>query len=422
MEFNYSFESSIFSQNLTESEDQFRHPDPTSVTYIVRKIFIPAICVIGLIGNIMSAMTYFGKEMRKMSCSIYLGARSVSDTGYIITLLCSWLDFVDVRVVHLPGPCQMTIFLSYVCSFISVWCVVLVTYENFIRICKHEKVNSVCTVKVARNVTISLAVFAILTYNFHLWGVDTREMYGKTYCMTRHIEVFAKIEMAVVFGDTFLTLIIPLFIIIIFMGLIFKKAYSSWQRFSSREESRQQNAFLDIQKRTASPHSRVAKLLTTVSILFLLLHTPSHVIRIKEIYEAFFYGPFTSNDKDRVLQHVFSVLYYLNFAINWFVYIISGKKFRRVFYYKFIKCSSTSRRDSFFTNQMTNTRASLGNLTSIECRRSSETASRRVSSVECSISTYLPTSQSYTRRASLQLATERKISKFGRNLSVEDCL
>ncbi|KAK3096215.1 hypothetical protein FSP39_024547 [Pinctada imbricata] len=422
MEGNFSYQTLLFFANVTDSEEFFNHPDPSSITYLARKIFIPIICLFGLAGNIMSAVIYFGKEMRKMSCSIYLGARSVSDTGYIITLLCSWLDFVDIRIVHLPGLCQLTIFMSYVCSFMSIWCVVFVTYENFVRICKHDKVTSVCTVKVARYATLALLAFAVLTYNFHLWGVDTREIYGKSYCMTRHIEIFTKIEMAVVFGDTLLTLIIPLVIIMIFMSLIFKKAYSSWQRFTRREEDRQQNMFLDRHRSSASPHSRVAKLLTTVSVLFVILHTPSHVMRIKEIFEAFFLGVVASSDGDRVLQHIFSVLYYMNFAINWFVYIISGKKFRRVFYYKFIKCKTRSQRDSCLTSQM-NTRVSMRNLSSFELRRLSDTNSRRVNnSMECSIYTNEPSSVSSKRRFSLQQSTEKKISRFGRNLTVDDCL
>ncbi|KAH9488329.1 hypothetical protein Btru_063805 [Bulinus truncatus] len=63
----------------------------------------------------------------------------------------------------------MIVFVTYVCGFLSVWLVVLVTLENYIRICHPHRVLTLCTAGKARVILLVLCVLAVFCYNFPLW-------------------------------------------------------------------------------------------------------------------------------------------------------------------------------------------------------------------------------------------------------------
>ena len=334
--------------NYSENYSDFEHPNSFSSLYMLGQITIPLICAIGFVGNILTTIVYFDKDMRKLSCSFYLGTRAISDNGFILTILAAWLDFIDIRIFHVIGFCQIMLFLSYVCSFISVWCVVFVTWENFILVCVPDKAPKLCRVKVAKYVVVSFVVLGTMLYTFPLWGMTVANIEGRDYCMTRAGEVYPKVESILVNIDTIITLIIPLFIILILLIRILRTFYMSRKIFSRGVVRRDSNTTLGLHyKRSSitSLHSKVTKLLSSVSICFLVLHSPNHLLRLKVMIENLIYTPHIATDTDRRLQYAFSIVFYLNFAVNWIVYIVSGSKFRCIFFKKFCAVSVKRRRN-----------------------------------------------------------------------------
>lgn len=63
----------------------------------------------------------------------------------------------------------MIIFITYICGFLSVWLVVMVTVENYIRIRHPYSVHLLCTPGKARVVLLVLGLTSIFCYNFPLW-------------------------------------------------------------------------------------------------------------------------------------------------------------------------------------------------------------------------------------------------------------
>jgi hypothetical protein len=89
----------------------------------------------------------------------------MTDNGFLATLLIVWLDFLDIRIFHSTGLCHIVVFLAYVCSFLSVWCVVCVTIENYVRICHPVFAKLYCTSRTAL-ISICILTFAsICIYN-----------------------------------------------------------------------------------------------------------------------------------------------------------------------------------------------------------------------------------------------------------------
>ena len=320
-----NFENFTFHLNWT-----FSLSSSDDVIYTFRQILLPFIFVFGLVGNTFAILTFLKKELRKMSCSIYLTVRAISDNIFMISVVCVWLDFIDIRVFHLPGVCQFTVFTSYVCSFLSVWCVVFVTAENYIRICHPHKVSRFCTIRTTKLVICSCLVIAILLNVLPLWLNHVKEEEGIRFCVPKQGRIHRTLGNIHVYMDTILTLLIPLILIFILMCLILRNANAALKRHRRRQN-------VGHKRRRSSPHNKVAKLLTVVSLSFFFLHAPSHIMRAKAIVENFIDKHHAITDTDRAFQYAFSCLYYINFAINWMIYLVSGAGFRKVFCISFCR-------------------------------------------------------------------------------------
>lgn len=293
--------------------------------FLIRLWTVPLICIIGFVGNSMSIKIFVGKTQRTTSCCVYLATKAVSDNGFLLTLLIAWLDFVDIRAFHIEGICQITLFFSYLCGFMSAWAVVFVTIENYIRVCCPEKVSSYCTPKFARNITITCFFSACIIYSFPLWGTQISVLQGVTFCQTN--PEFQNLQLALTYVDSLLTLVLPLLIVPV---LVVKTVYSSQE--ASQRSFRLQQCQSAVTRKRISPHRAVTRLLLTVALVFVFLHTPSHVIRIKVTIEELMKKVQTVSVVDRVLQHLFLTLYHLNYAVNIFIYICCGRRFRTVLY------------------------------------------------------------------------------------------
>ena len=317
--------------NSSENEDSKHGIE--RISFLIRLLALPVICFVGFIGNTMSIKIFVGKTQRTTSCCIYLAMKAVSDNGFLLTLLIAWLDFVNIRVFHIEGVCQVVLFLSYLSGFMSAWAVVLVTVENYIRVCCPEKVVTMCKSNYARNIVITCLISACIIYNFPLWGTEISVFNGKVFCRT-HPE-FQSLQVALTYVDSVLTLVVPLFIIPVLVLLTVCSSVEASRR--SKRLVRHQSA---LSRRKFSPHGAVTRLLLAVGLVFMFLHTPSHIIRIKVTIEGLTGKVQTASFLDRVLQQLFSTLYYLNYAVNIFIYVFCGRRFRALLYTRFRKISA----------------------------------------------------------------------------------
>ncbi|XP_062609378.1 thyrotropin-releasing hormone receptor-like [Saccostrea cucullata] len=321
-------------KNSTDIADSEYGIERTS--FLIRLLALPVICFIGFVGNSISIKLFVRKTQRTTSCCIYLAMKAISDNGFLFTLLIAWLDFVDIRVFHIEGVCQIVLFLSYLCGFMSAWAVVFVTIENYIRVCCPVNVASTCTAKIARNTVVTCFISACIIYNFPLWGAKITVFQGKAYCHTN--PEFQNVQLALTYVDTILTLVVPLFIVPV---LVLRTIFNSGE--ATRRSTRLRGSHSTARRKKISPHCAVTRLLLAVALVFLFLHTPSHIVRIKVTVEGLMKNVQSASSEDRVLQQLFLTLYYLNYAVNVFIYVFCGSGFRTTLYTT-IKAISTKRR------------------------------------------------------------------------------
>ncbi|ESP04888.1 hypothetical protein LOTGIDRAFT_97171, partial [Lottia gigantea] len=235
---------------------------------------IPIICVIGIVGNTLAAGAFFSAQLRTISCCLYLGVKCLSDIGFLVSLFVVWLYRVHVPIFSLNVICQTTIFLSYICAFSSVWLVVIITFENFIRISQPQLVPVICTSRMGKIVITSCTIISLLLYNFPLWTTGIVEDAQGTFCST--YGEFQQATVILTYIDTMLTLVLPFFLMVILVVLITIAAIQAYER--------KKRLFMNLIrpiKKGKSPEAQVTKMLFAVSVVFLVLHTPIHGIRIK---------------------------------------------------------------------------------------------------------------------------------------------
>lgn len=325
--FNRSLETSIYEVSVNASPGNISGSFPPlqyhPVTAFIEKYSIPILCVLGLCGNSLASIVFLQKPLRNSSSSIFLATRGFSDNGFLCTLLIIWISRTfQLQLGTVPDACRVIIFLSYVCGCISVWLVVFVTMENYIRICRPFIVNRVCKTSTAKVAVLFLCVVALGFYNFPFWAMtrDTCTPYPEHY----------NIVQALVYTDTVLTLVLPLICIIFLMTAILCDLVKSYNRRSKLHAP--------AVKRVQNPMAKVTKMLLAVTLTFFCLNLPSHVNRLRlMISSLLFEDPQHSSQLvEEAVQQTTLLLSYLSLAISIFVYILFGSKFRQV-----LKCILT---------------------------------------------------------------------------------
>ncbi|BFZ06600.1 hypothetical protein BsWGS_09639 [Bradybaena similaris] len=123
---------------------------------------------------------------RKTSSCLYLATRSLAVFGVLISIIIAWSNSL-VPLMNTPGICEITVFLSYICPFISIWMVVTISVENFIRIAQPSRVSELCTPHVAKCVIAAFVVVGVVVYNFPLW--TSRVISGKCDVLGDYMQV-----------------------------------------------------------------------------------------------------------------------------------------------------------------------------------------------------------------------------------------
>lgn len=261
--------------------------------------YTPFLVATGTIGNWLSVIVFFSTKLRKLSSSYYLAALAISDTGFLLAHLMTWLNMIEIKYFNTPVVCEVSIYVSMVCSFLSVYFIVAFTVERFIAVRYPLKRPSMCTVSRAKIVLSSLTLLALIAYTptFIIAGVEERVLENRTvlYCDVR--EGYKDLSNIINNIDTFLVLIIPFSTICVINICI---CFTVWKLArirrtmtnSASSTTRTVNGIHRPTIRTAaascmrnqSSQTKVTKMLLVVSTVFLILNLPSYIFRARSYF------------------------------------------------------------------------------------------------------------------------------------------
>ncbi|XP_024082327.1 galanin-like G-protein coupled receptor npr-9 isoform X2 [Cimex lectularius] len=294
----------------------------------IQLYYTPALVTLGSLGNSLSVLVFFTTKLRKLSSSYYLSALAISDTGFLLITFPSWLGmFDDVTWFNQPGFCEFSVYMTQVCSFLSVWFIVAFTVERFIAVRYPLKRPSMCTVSRAKAVLLCLSLFALISYTPYIFisGVSKQNGSDIETCGPRR-ELMG-IATTLNHVDVVFTLLIPFLAIVILNALISRTVYKVAR--VRRSMTKSSGGGGSHKSRTSSSQTKVTEMLLVVSTVFICLNLPSYVMRVwVYLSESLNLGE-EQNINMIILQQYFQLLFLTNFGINFALYCVSGQNFRK---------------------------------------------------------------------------------------------
>ncbi len=330
------------------TEDTFMQEVKSLLTWKIAenitKYWFPILVPIGLIGNTLSFLVMIKPRNRKLSTCIYMAAISVNDNLMMILALHNWL--VTVVGIHemYPIECRLAAFAVMYALQSSTFQVLVMTMDKYVAIRWPHKAATYSTPRRAKITIVCVFICAVI---FNIPHVYISRTEGKQCIGYAVGGVITKIY-------SWLTIIvnavIPFTLLFHMNYVIIQKVKSSHQAFGNQT----QNVFGEVnqtsrssdtkdqgrsgqegpksqrsknkQKAMKSVESQLTVMLLLVTTLFLILMIPTYI--------RFMFTTFASRDTPRkyadmqLFYHVTHKLYHTNNGINFFLYCISGRKFR----------------------------------------------------------------------------------------------
>ena len=313
---------------------------------------LPIIIILGTFGNFMSFAVMMRRTMKKSSTCFYITMIAVTDQMVLIfsgmhrwlTVLIKW----DAMVAS-PASCKILNFLIYFSFQLSAWLLVAMTIERFIAIQFPLKAAKYATVSRAKKVSLLLLIILIVINSHFFWTIS---IHGD-YCSPRedfydfHDDIFPWIDAA-------LYSIVPFLVLLVFNILIIR-ANRSAMNFRRTIRRQSLSAGGDKGQETVNFFHKLTVMLLSVSFAFLLTSAPKVILFIVRFDYFDFSGP--SIDFQRValyllVSRITDLFIHITHAINFFLYCITGERFRKELK-NFILCrKSGAKRNSNFSSTL----------------------------------------------------------------------
>ena len=289
------------------------------------KVGAPIIIGMGTLFNILTIIVLLRKRMRSSSSSRYLIVLAVCDILALnVGLLRHYIKEVmkvDIRNFS-DASCKIHVFLVYFFTHLSGWILIFLAVERFIAVWFPFKAKVLCTPKkgTAALVAIVVSLFAINAHFF--WTMDLVNFPSgpneeKHFCVTIYPEYFIFDTYIWPWVDAALYSYIPFIVMIVCNSLIIAKLLQS-KINKKKTEGRSSRTRM----------KTMTAMLFSITFSFLILTTPMSIYILGEYiwWSEEIYKPCNNLI---LFWPIANLLFYLNNAINFLCYCVSGPRFRR---------------------------------------------------------------------------------------------
>ncbi|CAH1791866.1 unnamed protein product, partial [Owenia fusiformis] len=289
---------------------------------LIDYIFTPIIIILGLIGNTLSIHIMFKKRNRKTSTCIYMGILAIVDNGQMVTVLTTWLYNTIIKDMLTDDICKATIFFTGYFADFSIYLVILMTIDRMLAITMPFKKSWRSVPKICILIGCLMVFIFIRTIPLIVYGYASHDnVFNQTTCSlyTKNIGDFEKMLFPVL--DIVIQSVLPSLSLLICNSIIVHKLRKRKQQISSLGivNSNSQNAiFMSWQK-------SVTVMLLLISFASLILTLPMNIgmIMIPIIDEGTIHPDYI------VLFEILWRLFFLNNAVNFYLCLIGGTRFKR---------------------------------------------------------------------------------------------
>ncbi|XP_033732975.1 thyrotropin-releasing hormone receptor-like [Pecten maximus] len=330
----------------------------------INKYYLYVIVAIGLPGNLAAVVTIC--NMRPLtSSSMYMVVLAIVDSvNLALKILYLQLTLHNVQMGH--NGCKVMFFCGTFFMHYANWILVAMTIERFLAIWLPLKVSELCTRSRAALVMGLIAV-PLLGLNLHFFW-STLEVWDDYYswdCQFRtEFQYFMTKLWYWIDGAAYS--LIPFIVLVIFNILIIVGIKRGHRGIVSKIDKTRMTEKMKQQH-------QITVMLVTVSLVFVILTMPNCVFFIFQNY-----WDYTATLHEYARYFLFYQLVFVlsdfNHAINFYLYFLSGKKFRAKFHAIICICrrKQISRRFGTTISHIASTRMSATEMTNGHSRRPSE--------------------------------------------------
>ena len=292
------------------------------ITTYINNYWFPILVPVGLIGNTLSFLVMIKPNNRKMSTCIYMAAISINDNLMMFLALYSFLvPTLRIYPIHWI-ECKVAASLAIFGLQNSTFQVLAMTLDKYIAIKWPYKAAIYST---PRRAKITVTVVLICTIIYNLPQLYMAKLTGDACLAYAQGGMVAKVYSWLSFV---VNAVIPFTLLIYMNHVIVKKVRSSHKMFGTNETHENEKHHQKSRREQAmkNTENQLTIMLLLVTILFVILMIPT--------YLRFVYTNFAKQDTPfnyasfLLFYHVSQKLYHTNNGINFFLYCISGQKFR----------------------------------------------------------------------------------------------
>ena len=314
-----NFTTSYVSYNETHDRIPPEHFILYHITMVIVKWGYAIVILFGTIGNILAFVVLMHRRMRNTSVNFYLSLLACADTGVLyISAFRTWMTAITgYNFLHVSDAgCKLFMFMFVVFIHISAWLVVAVSVDRFVAVWFPFKSLTMCNVRRARIVGVVGFVVLVITNCHILWNYQLATSGHRVKCDTKGDvfmkEVFPWLKLA-----TYSC--VPFVLVLVLNVCILTKVITSNRGISgSAGDERHSSA-------RASQEGRVTTMLLTVSFTWLALTAPFTLWTFLARDSADRY----EREKTMLAKAVCFLLMYINHGVNFYLYCLTGKKFRQ---------------------------------------------------------------------------------------------
>ena len=294
---------------------------------------------IGFVGNTLSFLVMVKPNNRKVSTCIYMAAIGIND-NIMMCLLCYHTMLLAILKVHEwhGMECKVIDFLGLYALQNSTFQVLAMTIDKYIAIKWPHRAATYSTSRRAKMITVTLSICAIIYNTPHL--LFSQVVGGQCIAYATG-GLITKVYSWFTFV---LNAVIPFTLLIHMNYVIVKTVQQSRNMFKAEDTTTGatiNQGMKTRQKAMKSAESQLTIMLLLVTTLFLILLCPTYI--------RFIYLTFTKMDTPfryattMLFFQISFKLYATNSGINFFLYCISGQKFRNDLQEIMCCCSRSNR-------------------------------------------------------------------------------
>ena len=356
---NYSTDEFNVSLNLSLNNTDFNNTgNDRKIIFVISFYLRLVIISIGILGNSISMIAFFRSRLGRGTVKQYLISLALADNIVLVSEIPIWMSLypLEYEIIHKYNwLCRITFYTRYTGRIWSACLTLIVTVERYLFVA--HPLKKVCSQKHRRHrILIPLTLFASLVcvcYSLFLVQVGPHENHDNVcYASNEHSTLFFVLDLVIVrgVGELFIGVCIMIFTVLCINVLhkANKIRKNGIQEQSSLCSSCGNQTNRVHKKNYKSRESQITKMLLMLAVMFLIFKVP---------YTLFYYFKKIYFEKERrvssmedlvgKVKNISQTLALINYAFNFFVYVLLIPSFRTNFSFIF-KCKCSDCTTDFF--------------------------------------------------------------------------